>query len=538
MTTPPAREREPVRRTLPLGVQSFRPMRQDGHYYVDKTLLIERLVRQGSRYFLSRPRRFGKSLLIDTLAELFRGSEELFRGLAIHDSWDWSVRRAVVRLDFASGVFSTPERLEQEVVAQLNDQVRQAGLGMAEGFGPDADGTAPPLLRRLIRSLHETTGHRVAVLVDEYDKPIVDNLESPDVARTNRDFLSGLYGTFKSCDAHIRFLLLTGVTKFSKVNLFSGLNNLTDITLDPRFATICGYTQDELDTVFEQELEAPDLKPLDRGKIKEWYDGYRWLGEPVYNPYDVLLLLRIRKFRAHWFNTGTPRFLLDFLERRGVTSFALEGIETDESLLSAFDVDHISTEALLWQTGYLTIAGVEDDEEGEEIFRLGYPNLEVRRSLNRHLFGRMTGRRDDPGTAFWRGILRALRTGDAAGVESELRALFAGIPHEWHTRSDIARYEGYYASVFYAFLQGTGLDVRAEESSAAGRADIAVVLDGAAWVFELKIEERASEGAALAQLRERGYADRHRRGGRKVHLVGIHFSEESRTVTAFEVAEG
>ena len=537
MSFPPVQRGDTERRTLPLGIQSFGPMRQDGHYYVDKTPHIERLVRRASRYFLSRPRRFGKSLLIDTLAELFRGSEELFRGLAIHDRWDWSVRRPVVRLDFASGVFSTPERLEHEVVAQLNAQVRQAGLGMAEGFDPRVDGAAPPLLRRLMRSLRERTGRRVAVLVDEYDKPIVDNLESPEVARANRDFLSGLYGTFKSCDAHIRFLLLTGVTKFSKVNLFSGLNNLEDITLDPRFATICGYTQEELDTVFEPELDTPELKPLDPSKIKDWYNGYRWLGEPVYNPYDVLLLLRTRKFQTHWFNTGTPRFLLDVLERRGVTSFDLDGIETDESLLSAFDVDHIGTEALLWQTGYLTIVDAEEDEEGEEIFRLGYPNLEVRRSLNRHLLARMTGRRDDPGAAFWRGIVRVLRTGDSAGVESELRALFAGIPHEWHTRSDIARYEGYYASVFYAFLHGTGLDVRAEESSAAGRADISVVLDDAAWIFELKIDERATEGAALAQLRERGYADRHRRGGRKVHLVGIHFSEASRTVTAFEVAE-
>ena len=512
-------------------------MRQDGHYYVDKTPHIERLVRQGSRYFLSRPRRFGKSLLIDTLAELFRGSEELFSGLAIYDRWDWSVRRAVVRLDFASGVFSTPERLEKEVVAQLNDQVRQAGLGMAEGFGPGADGTAPPLLRRLIRSLHETTGHRVAVLVDEYEKPIVDNLESPEVARANRDLLSGLYGTFKSCDAHIRFLLLTGVTKFSKVNLFSGLNNLKDITLDPRYATICGYTQDELDTVFAPELNAPEPRPLDRDRVRQWYNGYRWLGEPVYNPYDVLLLFDTREFQTHWFNTGTPRFLLDILERRGVTSFDLEGIETDESLLSAFDVDHISTEALLWQTGYLTIVG-DGGEDDDRFYRLGYPNLEVRRSLNRHLLGRMTGRPTAPGAPVWRGIVRALRTGDAAGVESELRALFAGIPHEWHTKSEMARYEGYYASVFYAFLQGTGLDVRAKESSAAGRSDIAVVLNGAAWVFELKIEERASKGAALAQLRKRGYADGHRRGGRKVHLVGIHFSEASRTVTAFEVAEG
>ena len=523
-----------VRRMLPLGVQSFRKLREDGCYYVDKTSHIERLVDGGSAYFLSRPRRFGKSLLVDTLAELFQGSEELFRGLAIHDRWDWSVSRPVVRLDFASGVFSTLERLEHEVVAQLTAAARRAGLSL-EGAS-EVENTAPPLLRWLIEALHERSGRRVAVLVDEYDKPIVDNLETSEIARSNRDFLSGLYGTFKACDAHIRFVLLTGVTKFSKVNLFSGLNNLEDITLDPGFATICGYTQDDLDAIFAPELDAPELKPLDRDRIEKWYNGYRWLGEPVYNPYAVLLLLRTRRFRAHWFNTGTPKFLIDVLARRGVTSFQLDGIEVDDSLLSAFDVDHMATEALLWQTGYLTIMGVEDDDD--EVFRLGYPNLEVRRSLNRHLFARMTGRPTDPGSALWRGVLRAFRTGDVAGVESELRALFAGIPHQWHVRNEIARYEGYYASVFYAYLHGTGLDVRAEESSAAGRADVAVVLDDAAWLFELKIDERASPGAALAQLRERGYADGHRRRGRAVRLVGIHFSEQSRTVTAFETAEG
>ena len=529
MTTPFPRDL--ARPRLPLGIQSFRKLREDGCYYVDKTPHIKRLLDEGTAYFLSRPRRFGKSLLLDTLAELFQGSEELFRGLAIHDRWDWSVRRPIVRLDFAWGDFSSTSLLRRTVMNRLADAGAEAGLPAAHDLPSDR-------MAGLIKALHARTGRRVAVLVDEYDKPIMDNLAaSPDVARSNRDFLSGLYGTFKACDAHIRFVLLTGVTKFSKVNLFSGLNNLTDITLDPRFATICGYTQDELDTVFAPEFNAPDLKPLDRDKIRRWYDGYRWLGEPVYNPHDVLLLFDTRKFRPHWFRTGTPKFLIDVLTRRGVGSFDLEGIETDDTLLSSFDVDHIATEALLWQTGYLTIAGVEEDED-EEVFRLGYPNLEVRRSLNRHLFARLTGRPTDPGSALWRGMVRALRAGNAEGVETELRALFAGIPHEWHTRSEMARFEGYYASVVYAYLQGTGLDVRAEESSAAGRADMAVVLEDAVWVFELKIDERASGGAALAQLRERGYADRHRREGRVVRLVGIHFSEESRTVTAFETAEG
>ena len=530
MTVPPAREGGAARRTLPLGIQSFGPIRQDGHYYVDKTPHLERLIRQGSRYFLSRPRRFGKSLLIDTLAELFRGSEELFRGLAIQDRWDWSVRHPVVRLDFAGGDFSTTDRLRATVSDRMAAACERAGVTVKQRHASDR-------LATLIQSLHESTGHRVVVLVDEYDKPIVDNLESPDVARANRDFLSGLYGTFKACDAHIRFLMLTGVTKFSKVNLFSGLNNLTDITLDPGFATLCGYTQEELETVFAPELDAPGLEPLDLERIREWYDGYRWLGEPVYNPYDVLLLLRNRRFRPYWFETGSPRFLVELLARRGVASFELDGMAAGEPLLSAFDVERIGTEALLWQTGYLTIVG-ERERRGRSVYRLGFPNREVRESLQLALLDQMTdSRAPEPGGS-GRFLDEMMAEGDLAGVESELRALFEAIPHEWHARSGIARYEGYYASVLFSYMEASGMDVRAEESSAAGRADIVAVLEDATWVFELKIDERASEGAALAQLRERGYAEKHRRRGRKVRLVGIHFSEASRTVTAFEVAEG
>ena len=523
MTMPPAQESAPPRRLLPLGIQSFRKLREDGRYYVDKTPHIERLVEHGGVYFLSRPRRFGKSLLVDTLAELFQGSEELFRGLAIHDRWDWSVRRAIVRLDFARGEFSSVDRLRRTVEDRMADACERAGAPVKHHQASDR-------LATLIESLHESTGHRVAVLVDEYDKPILDHLKSPDLARANRDFLSGLYGTFKSCDAHIRFVLLTGVSKFSKVNLFSGLNNLEDITLDPVFATICGYTEEELDAVF-----APELDGLDRGQVREWYNGYSWLGEPVYNPYDVLLFLRNREFDPHWFETGTPTFLLDVLARQGVASFDLEGIEADNSLLSSFDVDCIEPEALLFQTGYLTVRNVERIG-GVRIYRLGYPNREVRQSLHRSLLTFLRGRKLS--ARQWPDFARALRESDFGGIESQLRSIFAGIPHQWHTRNELAHYEGYYASVFYSFLGGSGLDVRAEDSSAAGRLDAAVLLDDVAYLFELKVAERASAGAALAQLRKRGYAEKYRRPGRAVHLVGVHFSEETRNIVEFEVGEG
>ena len=519
-----AHRSRPTRRKLPIGIQSFRKLREGGHYYVDKTPLVERLVRDGAAYFLSRPRRFGKSLLLDTVRELFLGSEELFRGLAIHDRWDWSERHPVVRISFA-GDFTDPQEVAGRSLDQLNAIAGEQQVVLSAN-------TIGGRFAELLAALHRASGRRVVVLVDEYDKPILDVLDRPDVARANRDFLRGLYTVIKDSDAHVRFTLLTGVSRFSKVNLFSGLNNLEDITLDSRFSTICGYTQRDMDEVF-----APELEGLDAGKVREWYNGYRWLGEAVYNPFDALLLMRTRKFRPHWFETGSPTFLIDLLARRGVDTFDLDRLEADEVLLSAFDVERIGTEALLWQTGYLTIQGV-DDEDGEDVFQLGYPNLEVRRSLNRHLFARLARGGGIMGPADWRPALRALRSGDPGGLEAELRAHFAAIPHQWHTRNDIARYEGYYASVFYSFLAGIGLDVRAEESSAAGRLDVAVVLEEAVWLFEFKMDERATPGAALEQLLAKGYAEKHRRAGRAVRLVGIHFSEETRTITAFETAEG
>ena len=509
---------------LPIGVQSFRRLREGGRLYVDKSPHIEHLIGAGDRYFLSRPRRFGKSLLVDTIAELHQGSEELFRGLAIHDRWDWSIRRPVLKLDFAGGDFSSTDLLQRTVMNRLADRCKEDGI-------PASHDTSPDRLTTLLESLREKTGRRVVVLVDEYDKPILDNLRSPDIARSNRDFLSSLYGTFKACDAHLHFLLLTGVSKFSKVNLFSGLNNLEDITLDPQFATICGYTQSELEAVFAAELEG-----LDRQQIREWYNGYRWLGEPVYNPFDVLLLLKTREFTPHWFETGTPTFLIDMLARRGVCSYELDGIEADTALLSAFDVEHIASEALLWQTGYLTIQDVEE-EDGDKFYRLGYPNLEVRRSLHRHLFAHLMRQPSRVGAATWRPMRRAFRADDPAGVEAAIRAVFASIPYQWYARNDIARFEGFYASVLYSFLAGSGLEVRAEGSSAAGRLDVAVLLEHTAWLFELKVDERTSPGAALAQLKARGYAEKYRRPGRTIRLVGVHFSEESRNVTEFETAE-
>ena len=510
------------RRRLPIGIQTFRQIREEGYYYVDKTPYVRQLVDDaGKHFFLSRPRRFGKSLFVDTLKELFEGSETLFRGLAVHDGWDWSKRHPVVRLDFSNGNFKRANMLEESAAAQIEDIGRRAGV--------DAPGVSPPVrFRRLIEALSDRAGRRVVVLVDEYDKPILDALEEPETARANRDDLRGLYGTIKACDAHVELTFITGVSKFSKVSLFSDLNNLTDLTLDPAYSAICGYTEADLDAVF-----APELPGLDRDEIAAWYNGYRWRGaEPVYNPYGLLKLFRSREFEEHWFETATPRFLVETLIRRGFTAPDLESVHADSALLSSFDVDHIAPEALLFQTGYLTIVGVER-HDGPPRYRLGYPNREVRRGLNGSLLDALAPhwRRAADGGA----LRRLLATEDWPGLEALFRTLLAGIPHDWHRRNDIARYEGYWSSVFYAFFQASLDGVSVEDATSRGRLDLAVLFDGNACLFEFKVAERAGRGAALAQLRERRYADKYRTPGRAVHLIGVEISAETRDLAAFDV---
>ena len=511
-----------ARRKLPIGIQTFREIREDGCYYVDKTAYVQRLADEGKHYFLSRPRRFGKSLLLDTIKELFEGSEELFRGLAVHGRWDWSGRHPVVRLNFGHGNFKEADYLHDEAAVQLAALEKRAGIDPGHA-------RASIRFHQLLSTLHERTGRRVVVLVDEYDKPILDALSLPEVALANRDFLRGLYSAIKSSDAHVKFTLLTGVSKFSKVSLFSGLNNLIDITLDPRYSAICGYTDDDLDAVF-----APELPGLDRDEIRRWYNGYCWLGEErVYNPFDILLLFGTRKFKAHWFETGTPRFLIDTLLRRWVASPDLEGMIGTDTLLSAFDVDKMATEALLFQTGYLTITG-EDDLGGEPVYRLGYPNHEVRRSLNESLLRAMAPE-DSRQTAALLRLRRLLGSNDFDGLEALFRSFFAGIPYEWHMKNDIARYEGYYASVFYSCFAAAGLDVRVEDSTSRGRLDMAVLHDGHVYLFECKTVEKAPEGKTMAQIKEKGYADKYRHLGWPIHLIGVEFSREDRNVAAFEV---
>ncbi len=518
------------RRRLPIGIQDFRTIREEDFYYVDKTPLIRELVEQGRFYFLSRPRRFGKSLLVDTLQELFEGSEELFRGLDIHGHWDWSVKNPVVRLSFG-GKYNEPGDVERSVLNQLTIIERNAGLSPAVELD-----TGPERFQDLLDRLHHATGRQVVVLVDEYDKPILDVLDDPDLAKTNRDWLRGFYGIIKDSARNVRFVFVTGVSMFSKVSLFSGLNNLEDISLDPGYATVCGYTDADLDTVF-----APELPGLDREEVRRWYNGYHWRGEEkVYNPFDVLLLFRNREFRPWWFETGSPEFLYRTLVERQVSPMSLERRVSDAGLVSKFDVGDIGTDALLFQTGYLTIAD-ESWDCVETLYTLDYPNFEVCRSLNHGLLEYAT-RRGREAVDRGKELARLLAENDFDGFGERLQAYLSGIPHQWYDGSRIERYEAHYAGMLYMAFRSIGLDLRAEDPSNHGRADMVVFHAGQVFVLEFKMAagdgdtERVLDGA-IAQMRDRGYAEKYRDRGGPIHLVGMVFGGGERNLLGIRASK-
>jgi hypothetical protein len=522
MSTPAS---PPARRKLPIGIQSLAKLRDLGCYYVDKSGLVVDLIESGPCFFLSRPRRFGKSLLVDTMKELFEGNRALFAGLAAETRWDWNRRHPVISISFSDGVLRDRAELDMRIQSNLRRSREALGLARPEVIAP---GDVADDLTDLIEQAHAAAGAPVVVLVDEYDKPILDNIESPERAREMREGLKNFYSVLKGADAHLKFVFLTGVSKFSKVSLFSGLNQLVDITLDPAFSALCGYTDADLDTVF-----APELPGLDRDEIRRWYNGYNWLGESVYNPFDVLLLLRNRRFRAYWFETGTPTFLIKLLADHQQFTPELGQLVATEELLATFDVDTILPEALLFQAGYLTIDAVAAMPHQYEL-TLKYPNQEVQASLNASLLRRYVGDLIAPDRHSGQ-LWRLLQAGDVAGLRPLFHAFFASIPHDWYRNSPIAQFEGYWASVFYSHFAALGLDIVVEDTTHKGRIDMTVLACGAVWLFEFKVVELVPQGRALQQLKDRAYADKYRARGEPIHLIGVEFGKVERNIAGFEV---
>lgn len=511
-----------MKKRLPTGIQTFREIREGNYYYIDKTPFAYKLVSEAKYYFLSRPRRFGKSLFLDTLKELFEGNEPLFRDLFIHGRWDWQTRHPVIRISFGAGTLKTREELELRIRDILAVNAKRLNLSL------NTNNDIPGLFGELISSAAESLGAKTVILIDEYDKPILDNIENTAAAAEMCEGLKNLYSVIKDCDADIRFAFLTGVSKFSKVSIFSGLNNLTDITLAPAFSAICGYTENDLDEVFAPELPGA----ADRQKIREWYNGYNWLGEPVYNPYDLLLYFYTGQYKSHWFETGTPTFLIKLLKDKHVWLPELGNTIASEQLLSSFDVDCISPETLMFQAGYLTIAEVTVRFD-ETYFRLRYPNREVFQSTNSALLKFLTDKPQNLDQNRFK-LWEFLAACDLPALGDLLKSFFASIPYQWHTNNNIDEYEGYYASVFYAYFASLGLDITPEESSCAGRLDMAVRCPSATYLFEFKVAESSPEGRAIDQLKSKGYAQKHLPSPVPVFLVGIEFSKATRNLVSFE----
>lgn len=495
-------------------------IRSDNYYYVDKTEFVYKLVNTGKYYFLSRPRRFGKSLLLDTIRQAFLGKKELFEGLFLEKNWDWSVSYPVIHISFGLTNIRTETQLEKFIWSLFTEISKSENLKIGE-----------ELIERafyvLIKEIYLKYGQKVVVLVDEYDKPLLDTISDIKVAEKIRNILKNLYTVLKDTDPYLKFVMLTGVSKFSKVSIFSGLNQLNDITLDRQFSTICGYTEKELVEVFKEELKDENID-----KIREWYNGYSFCGEKVYNPFDVLLYLAKREFHPYWFETGTPNFLVKLLMDRRFPVSKLERITATDDLLGSFDIDFVEPETLLFQTGYITVLKCETSFDGA-LYYLTYPNKEVKISLNRYVARIFT--QNNRITDYLLEVREIFKTGNIQALETVLRSLFAGIPNDWYRKNRLSEYEGYYASVVYSFLVSTGLNIIPEDTTSSGRIDLTVICEDKVYIMEFKVLDAGNRGkSALKQIEEKEYHQKYAGKYKIIYLVGMEFNRNRRNIESFE----
>ena len=508
---------------IPLGLQTFSEVRELACAYVDKTHLAVKLADEGKVYFLARPRRFGKSLFLDTLRNLFEGKRELFAGLYAERAWDWSVKYPVVKLDMSGG-FKSANELESMLADNLRYSAEYLGLELSQ------HGEVSRLFKELLQKAHRHFDRKVVLLIDEYDKPMIDNIGELELAQQMRKQLHGFYSIIKAADEHLRFVLLTGVSKFSKVSIFSGLNNLKDISLDPQYASVCGYTEHDLDTVFAQHLQG-----VDREQLRHWYNGYNFLGEErVYNPYDVLTFIKRSQsfgkphFRSYWFKTGTPTFVIKLLARDNLLAHQIEPAEAHELLLDSSPIENLELTTVLFQSGYLTIDTVNDSNPHAVSYQLVCPNQSVRSALQNSLFEHYTGSNVP---SYSDSMLSALCNARLDLIESELKRLFASIAADNYRKNNIADFEGYYASVIYSFFVGMGLTVIAEDTSSRGRLDMSIQLKDKTYVLEFKVvEHKSSRNSALEQIIARNYAAKYTG---TIYQIGIEFSSTERNIVDF-----
>ncbi len=509
---------------LPIGIQTFSQIRdkKENYVYIDKTNLALDLINNGTYYFLSRPRRFGKSLFLDTLKDIFETQKELFEGLYIYNKWDWENSYPVIKISFGAGVIESRVDLDRRVLNIIHDNQEELDLECK-----NIDDSRECFLE-LIKLAYKKYNQKVVVLIDEYDKPILDNITDQKLSKEIRDRLKNIYSVIKDSDRYIKFAFLMGVSKFSKVSLFSGLNNLEDISLDPRYATICGYTHADIKRSFKDRLKGVDLNIL-----KKWYNGYNFLGDGVYNPFDILLFFsKGNIYRNYWFETGNPSFLIKLLKERNYFLPNLENIIMSETDIGSFEIDDIKLETILFQTGYLTIHEV-NQRFNQEYFKLGYPNLEVRTALNERIFRYLLTDNILPKNS----IFDAIELKDMKHFEQAIYQLFASIPYNSYVNNDIQNDEGYYANVIYAYLAGLGIEFIAEDVTNFGRIDLTIATPDFSQVYIIEFKEvdnKNKNHKALKQIKEKRYAEKYQAKAKEITIIGIEFSKKKKNISRFE----
>ena len=509
----------------PIGIQTFEKIREDGYVYVDKTALIYQIAQNGTYFFLSRPRRFGKSLLVSTLEAYFKGRKELFAGLAIEKlEKDWK-EYPVLRVDFSGKSYDQADVLGKVLNDILNKWERE--------YGCKNDSDVPGLrFSNVIQSAYEKTGKPVVILIDEYDKPIVDNLTNEDLADTFRSQLQGFYSVMKAQDQYIRFGFLTGVTKMGKMSVFSGLNNLTDISMDLSYATICGISESELKSNFTagiSDMAAQNDLSIEQcyDQLAHMYDGYHFhpKAEGVYNPFSLLLALRSKDFRFFWFETGTPSFLIQYLSAGNFRLEDLNSASASEQTLSGVGSSHPQVMTLLYQTGYLTIKGYSRETKR---YTLGYPNKEVEDGFLESLSEFFTPVQTHSDLSVDK-FVEDIRSGNVEMLMRRFTAFFADMDYQIQGRAEL-----YFQNTMYVMLKLMGQLVQVERHTSNGRIDVLIQTDKYVYILELKRDQDPTD--ALDQIDEKGYDWPFMADNRKVFKIGATFSSATRRLENWVVA--
>ena len=518
-----------VRKMLyPIGIQDFEKICKDGFVYVDKTDLVYKMAQKGGYYFLSRPRRFGKSLLVSTMEAYFSGKKELFDGLAIAElEKDW-IRYPVLRFDLSGKQYKSISDLTETLFQHL---VKLEGLyGVKPQFeSPEAR------FKDVIDAAYAKTGLGVVILIDEYDKPIVDSLGDEKLNESFRSLLQGFYGVIKAKDACIRFGFLTGVTKIGKLSIFSGLNNLKDISMDARYTDICGISEKDLKKYFGESVKelavANDLSVEETyTQLAEMYDGYHFCEDStgIYNPFSLLNTLDSKRFREYWFETGTPSFLVKMMKETSYDVTRLSGDEVGSSLLTNVDSAFANPVPFLYQAGYLTI---KDYDKEYKLYKVGFPNKEVKDGFLNYLLNFYAPVQAESTNALISRMSRDIRSGNAEGFMQKLEALFAKTSYQIQGDS-----EKDFQYAMYIILELMGEYVEVEKATSNGRIDVLLQTREYIYIIEIKINDTAE--AALQQIEEKAYARRFADDKRKIFKIGVRFSTESRCIDSWKIAEG